>query len=767
MTLNLLDLPAETLLAIARYLNSSADYIHLSQSHPSIAQRLEDRGILTEAIKVSVLSWSSLPDLTWRSQRIAGYSRECELVDAKALSPLDALHSIYDRQQAISRARPASTVVLGDGQSFLYRQGLLAYVRDDLIRVLDVHSARRTEGVIDITVIGNQLLGTECKDSEVELLHLQDGLLTLIYHGEACIGGWTSWVLVIDVTQYELRLGRLSLVVDLWTSMEIIARNDRQHVCIVAPTGLSVSGNHREWVCRVWDIDNLPARPPTVQIPELAINEIGQALVFEVFDGFLYAISTQPSSETDEPNWVSHYTCLRFPLNHPHSSTLERIQIWRRHHREGPINDLWTDLQLTRDEVTGALSIIEARKEWTGGSSSQKRTWYHHRLPTQFSSPNPGSNEDEPVIDSADLNIDLLAESQPADLTGNASTDSPFFLAVPPADGQYDHGQPGPSPGLDQPPPYPRLPCNTQLEYPDTASSPLSLANSILARSRYRTYIPSAAAFLDLVVDDRPTSSPNTWTQQLRLRIGSRKESSPLDDRGMIHRPIINPYTNQLVDGSEKRYEDNGICSWPPLDAPAVLLDILNGNTAFRALCDEDKSNRRMLGDVTSVSDERSIIYLVKGKGAADHEKGQLILINFDQHIKFWHNKWAPGFIDLYGRHESDATDASIGPADEVSMENMAPPTYEPIDMEIDDPEVEGGGEDEDYDPSAWDGSQEENKFQPADDINDLFWCEEFDENEPVEMHWFMEQMALWTDFQEGFCFNRRRETRLQNFKPW
>ncbi|KAL8700534.1 MAG: hypothetical protein Q9224_000920 [Gallowayella concinna] len=737
MTLNLLGLPAETLLAIARYLNSSADYIHLSQSHRSIARKLEDPRIVIKAIK-----------------RIAGYSRECELLDAKALSPLDALHSIYHRQQAISQARPASTLVLGDGQSFLYRQGLLAYVRDDLIRVLDVHSARHTEGVIDTTVIGNQLVGTVCKDHEVELLHLQDGLLTLIYHAETCTVGWTSWVLVIDVTQYDLNLERLSLAVDLWTSTEIVARNDRRYICIVTPTGLSVSGNHREWVCRVWDIDNLPARPPTVQIPELAINEIGQALVFEVFDGFLYAISTQPSSETDEPDWVSHYTCLRFPLDHPHSSTLESIKIWRRHHREGPINDLWTSLQLVRDEVTGELSIIEARKEWTGGSSSQRRTWYQQSLPARFSTPNESDNVDEPIMDYTDQNQDLLVESQPHNLTGNASTDSPYLLAVPPADGQYNYAPPGSSPGLNQWPPHPRLPCNMQLEYPATASSPITLANSILARSKYRTYIPSAAAFLDLVVDDRPTSSPNTRAQQLRLRIGSRKEASPLDDRGMIHQHIINPYTRQPVHDSEKRYEDNGIYSWPPPDAPAVLLNTLNGSSSSRASTDADKSNHRMLGDVTSVSDERSIIYLVKKKGAADHEKGQLILINFDQHIKFWHKKWTPDFIDLYREYESNATDASIEPTEEVSMGTMAPQIYEPVDMEIDDPENEDRGNDEDYNSDDWDRSQEENSFQPADDVNELFWCEEFDENEPVDMHWFMEQMALWTDFQDGFCFS-------------
>ncbi|KAI4285509.1 MAG: hypothetical protein L6R38_000606 [Xanthoria sp. 2 TBL-2021] len=710
---SLIDLPPETLLAIAGYLDSTTDYIHLSRSHRSIAHRLHDRTVLAKTI-----------------QRVAGYSKEWALVTSNRMSPIDALLCVYGRRQALSEARPASTLVLGDGQSFLYQQGLLAYVRDDLIRILHVHNARRTEGVIYISLIGSRLLGVECKDSKVELLHLQDGMLTFIYRGETSTFGWASWILVIDIAQSV----RLSLAVDPWTSEDVVVRNNRQYVCIIAPTGSSANGRHREWVCRVWNIDSLPARPATLQIPELTINEVGQALVFEVYDGFLYAISTQSSRQMEEPEWVSHYTCFRFPLSSPDRSTLESIRIWRRHHREGPINDLWTDLQLVRDESTGELTIIEARKEWTEGSSTQRRTWYRQRLPAVFSDPSDTDDKDQNMMDSNDQDNSALAVSQ-LEVSSSSSnmTDSPYLFKVPPDGNETGH--------------Y-RLSRNTHAEYSPSVCSTSVVGNSNLAKNKYRTYISSAAAFIDLIVDDRQASSHTTaWAQHLRLRIGSRKEASPLDEHGILHRHSVYPHSRQAIEGSELRYEDKGIRLWPPADAPIVLQDLLNGSTSFRASGDANESKFKSPGDITAVADERSMVYLVKGKDAAENDKGKLILINFDQYIQFWHNTWVPDFIDLYG-HEQDLTDVVPEPKAQVLTKRI----HDSIEMDID--KSEDSGTDSGHDRSDDGGEcEEETTLQPADEVNDLFWCEEFDDDEPVNLHWYQEQMALWTDFREGFCF--------------
>ncbi|KAL8637674.1 MAG: hypothetical protein Q9226_009094 [Calogaya cf. arnoldii] len=129
------------------------------------------------------------------------------------------------------------------------------------------------------------------------------------------------------------------------------------------------------------------------------------------------------------------------------------------------------------------------------------------------------------------------------------------------------------------------------------------------------------------------------------------------------------------------------------------------------------------------------MVYLVKGKDAAENDKGKLILINFDQYIQFRHRTWTPDFIDLYG-HELDPTDAVSESAAQVATMDSANKSAE---MDID---TDGSHDQAD----EWDKS-----FQPADEVNDLFWCEEFDNDEPVNLQWYQEEMALWTDFNEGF----------------
>ncbi|KAL8673815.1 MAG: hypothetical protein Q9168_001780 [Polycauliona sp. 1 TL-2023] len=711
MTPTLIDLPPEISLAIAGYLDSSTDYVHLSRSHTSIGRTLYDSKVLAKTIK-----------------RIAGFSKECACFTSKEISPLDALLGIYNRQQAWSEGRPRSAIVLGDGQSFLYRQGHLAYVQDDLIRVLDVHSACRTEGVIYTSRIGPQLLDLDYKDSEVEMLHLHDALLTIIYRGQNHTAGWTSWVLVIDISRCE----RALLAVNLWTSEDLVVRNDHQYVCMVAPTGSSPNGGHREWVCRVWDTKNLPPRPSMLQIPDLSINELGQALIFEAFDGFLYAISTQPVREMEEPEWISHYTCFRFPLSNPDKSTLESIKIWRRHHQEGPINDLWTDLQLVRDESTGELSIIEARKEWTEGSSTQKRTWYRQRLPAMFSSPIDKDDKDQDMVDSNDQDDTTPSLSQSENLNDlSIMTDPPYLFTVPPGEN---------SPTTD------RLPCDTHAECSSTAASPSRVPNPSLSKTKFRTYINSASTFVDLIVDNRQDSSPTAWAQQLYLRIGSRKEASPLDEKGSLHPRKFYPHSTQAIEGSELRYESRGIHLWPPADAPAVLQDLLSGRTGLRGSSNSNESRSYLLGDVTAVADERSMVYLVKRKGAGETDKGRLILVNFDQYIQFWHDTWVPELLKLKG-YGQDSQSAALNPAAHISINQIR----ESTEMDIDKPEEDSRSSQDHTDD--WSENQEEKSLQPADELNDQFWCEEFDEDEPVSLDWLQEEMALWTDVKEGFCF--------------
>ncbi|KAI4123078.1 MAG: hypothetical protein LQ338_005449 [Usnochroma carphineum] len=578
-----------------------------------------------------------------------------------------------------------------------------------------------------------------------------------MFYGETQTVGWRSWVLVIDADYVkngdELTSDRVRLAVDLWTQADVVVRNDRRYICFMSPTGQSVNGRHREWVCKVWDLDDRDSRPMTLQIPDLAVGEIGQTLVFEIFNGYLYAVSTQSPFELDEPGWTSDYTCLRFPLENPHPLTLEKLQIWRRHHNEGPINDLWTDLKLHADEATGKLFIVEARKEWTFGSSVQRRTWHRQALPPLFPFPKDATDNDDQKmanVGNQDANQhQLTAANQPHDLmSSNTSVhDPPYLLVKPPGDDEPDQG-------LDSAallnfglrPGHPRLPHDTHSEYPADAPVPPIVDSFLLANSKYRTYEPSAAAFLDLVVDDRrKPSRQSNWAQQIRLRIGSRRKAPPLNENGMIHEHLINSYSGQPVPDSELRYVDQGIHLWPPVDAPIVLQDLLNGNSQIPTNdMTSNESGYRTLGEITAISDERSIIYLVKKRDASENDQGQLILINFDEHIRFFYKKWVPRFLDLY-RHQS----LDPQPTEPITIERLLEKEYERIEVDSDELDQ---GDDEDQEAEEEISDREgEGTIIPADDINDYHWQELYDEDEEPE--WIIEEMASWTELRQGFRF--------------
>ncbi|KAI4171797.1 MAG: hypothetical protein LQ343_004048 [Gyalolechia ehrenbergii] len=665
------------------------------------------------------------------------------------LSAKEAIGRLYDRQQAFATSKPTSTILLGDGSSFLYRQGLLAYTKGRLLRILNVHEASPTESVMLSNLVGPQIFGAKCKDAKIELCNLQDELLSVIFHGDTVPVGWRSWLLVIDVLQDESEQERVRLTVDLWTREDVIVRNNRRFLCATSSTGVSVTGRHREWVCKVWDLEHPAARPTTLQIPGLAVGEIGKGLVFEVFDGFLYAISTQVPYELDEPEWLSFYTCFRFPLKCPESTTLKSLRIWRRHHKEGPINDLWTDLKMHKDETTGELFVMEARKEWTRDSSVQKRTWYRQTLPSRFPPPEGAfKDDDEEMVHIVGITHQGVTANQSLTSSSISDQDPPYLFAMPPNDNELDHDRFNKVLGREHWPGHPRLPHNTHPEYPVDAPAPPIVDSFMLAKSKYRSYNPSAAAFIDLVVDDRQPATQSEWVQQIRFRIGSRREASPLDQNGMIHKQCLDGQNGKPVPDSERRYIDEGIRLWPPADAPAVLQDFLNGNTVPSGMS-SNRTRCKAHGDITAISDERSIVYLVKEKSATEMDNGRLILINFDEHIQFFHDQWVPEYLDLYDRQASGENDK---PAEEIIMAGMLKETYEPLAVDGEDTEEQdSGGTDPMGKPS--DNSDNEGGVMTADNVNKYFRCEENDEDEPVDLDWFSEEMALWTNVQEGFCF--------------
>ena len=391
-------------------------------------------------------------------------------------------------------------------------------------------------------------------------------------------------------------------------------RNDARRLYVGYHDGVGDHGHH-EWVVQGYDL--MTGKPSaSLQLHDFPGTDLRQTVVFEIYGDYLYALSNQSSFEVEEIDWTSYYHCYRFPVLDPVVPRLQCQRIWRRQHRDGPINDSWTELGLHQDERTGTLHITECRREWKDGLSAQKRTYY--------SEPLIFAEQDLDADPTGTSAIPQRSESPSPPCSASATAtqypfNDPLYKAV------TEENKPSYSE------PKPRIPRNYHPEY-STTEAPRE-TTFLLAKTKYRTSIPSSDAFLDLVLDNYPSPGirspipPRCWQQQIRLRIGSRAQAPPDDHTTGLLYPRTVDADGVPIPGSEERFRDRGITLWPPADAPVELLDLLNPEIV-------PGSASRLLGDVTAVTDERSLIYMAAPLFRQGGSRN-IVLVNFDRWIRF------------------------------------------------------------------------------------------------------------------------------------
>ena len=270
-------------------------------------------------------------------------------------------------------------VTLGYGSSFLYDRGTLCYISGQYVRFVDIYNPNSIEAVFDTRVIYDLLQDSSEAPLSIELLHYSHGILTLCFRqseGDA-----------IPVTVQNNSLGGTILTRCPWRHpRNLVVRNSHEQLCYASHTGEQQMPNgdiRHEWLVRYIEApSNSTTRrwSKNIQLKNFFGTDIGQTIAFEIFDGYFYAVSNQSTYEVEEIDWTSYYHCYRFSLTDGNVPKLQHMRIWRRQHREGPINDTWTDILLRKDETTGIVNIVEARREWANGTSRQTRTFYFHPL---------------------------------------------------------------------------------------------------------------------------------------------------------------------------------------------------------------------------------------------------------------------------------------------------------------------------------------------------------------------------------------------------
>jgi hypothetical protein len=532
------------------------------------------------------------------TQQTISYTREgLKISDAANpnLCSRQALERVYDVQESVAFARPYSVSLLAYGETFVYSEGVLCCVDGPLVRILDIHNSSKTEDVIDVTAIDQRLaprpgasLSYPTDQGRITSLRYCDRVLVCVCEDQTLD---ECWLLVVDLGLPDSKNSsgtrakrRLPFRHRLSCTTKLFVRHDRSYLYYGTHSGRR-SDSHHEWLVSGLDLETgYPIAPKPFQLADFVGSDLGSTACFEIHDGFLFAVSNQTSFEVEEVDWTSYYHCIQIPLGEA-KPDLKAYPIWQRQHSEGPINDSWTDISLQKDGQTNELLIVECRKEWLGGGSANIRTYYTQ--PLRF------NGDDKP------MEMCNFPKTDPLTRTLDEHS-KPHFSEPRKRIRKYFHHEYEQS----------RL---------DPRNSPPR--DFILAKTSFRAYNPSAMSFIDLVSDPAPIPGSVRMRDRLRLRIASRRQSSPLiEDPAhpgslLLRKPELDE-NDDPIEGSEDDFHPTEVYLWPPDDAPAEIYDIL---------CPSGRA-----GNIEAVADERSIIYMTDAPIPTPGRSRAIVMINFD-----------------------------------------------------------------------------------------------------------------------------------------
>ncbi|KXG46623.1 uncharacterized protein PGRI_054790 [Penicillium griseofulvum] len=482
--------------------------------------------------------------------------------------------------EAVATADPYSVVCLGYGAEFLYNQGYLCYRSDHWIRLLYVHGTAFRERVMDLRDVIPRLLETDPVGPDaadrVTLLSYSDDILVFRV---AEMNATEDALLVVNMAWRETHQKRRRLLLHeaIPASAPIFVRHSGSYIWY--GTFTAADGSDGVWSITGVDLEthaciNFP-------LDRVVDGDLGQTLCFEMHDEHLYAVSTQVASDDDEVHSSFYHWLCQAPRE---EGRKWNGRFWRREHQEGPINEMWTDLSIRKDETTGRPVILECRREWRDGKSENHRTYYTQRLPTP--------------------------EEALAPLSGG-TIETPSWVSMDyDPDNEYPYDER----------PAKRLRRHYHAEYESGATKRQEF---IPARTKHRSYHLGASTFVDLVND--PAGDNLRSRDRIRLRTVSRKRKCPIDEEGIegprnrLFQPTQVDQYGRPIEGSEERFECRGVHMWPPDDAPPALQQLL---------CPGPRT-----GSVKSIADERSIIYSIDAPGLPPNQQA-LILISFDPHFQ-------------------------------------------------------------------------------------------------------------------------------------
>lgn len=686
-TKGIVSLPREVIFNIVSYLELD-DVFTLGQVCKELETVVRNESSSKYLIQVRSSSEMNVP---WKLtnfgvQTQIPYSLEAQEADlgfSKGIGSYSrALRRCVKRRNALRTADPFSVAILGVCDSINYTKGLLCYILEDNVRILNLHKSTHDEIVVNIPILLRTAFPRVENHSrdDIRVLYCANDVVSCLYTSAGPQS--SSWLISFSVNYNS----SVYLVHELDSTENIFVRNDNCYIYYGTHSDYAPDG-YRRWSIHCYDIQTETWKIRNKTLCNLVGSEVGSTVSFEIHDGFLYALSNSTEFDIEEIDWSSFYYCMRVsPALEPegnllnsgmdqaegsqrrsmevHAAIVEsstkvieefRI-IWRRQHNEGPLDDRWTSLNLTVDRVTNKLNIQETRQEWRTGANRSQRTSY--TTPINFSDVNyddfhETGAQSKSIRSSLHQHSTLATSSSFTSRHGYRSRvshditmypDDPLVRLIQECDNpQYV-------------PPPDRYPSNVHSADIDPIEPAFTLA-----KTKVCTYNNSSSTFLDLVDDSVSTDWQSQ--QRLRLRVESRTRGPPLRRADQLLLTEDETDALDLDVALKSMYKSNTCFMWPNYEDPTYSLDDLDKLTRVLNLATHSRNNN-------TFADEYNIIYTA-GTG---NEPKVIVYIGFDPGVKL------QGLNKLVAGGHS-ATEARTR-ADDIPNENFLDENLGPADTE-------------------------------------------------------------------------------------
>lgn len=223
-----------------------------------------------------------------------------------------AVQRVLWRKKALALAQPYSVVVLAHGGGALkYNEGFLSYIDGPTIRILDVYSASATETVINLKGLLDQEQGRWPIDDLRTLREDLDG----DFDEPSCYGPQINHqddgkVSVLFVKRGFARCAIIDVRKDVHSSYRRVRRiwdfqgiNSHtlfaQQQAFLATNLNSFEDGLDRWVVWCFDLQDPDSLPCRIHLNWFDGSKINEDYVFDIHDGWLYALCLTLTSESE------------------------------------------------------------------------------------------------------------------------------------------------------------------------------------------------------------------------------------------------------------------------------------------------------------------------------------------------------------------------------------------------------------------------------------------------------------------------------------